>query len=123
MAAKKARKKSTESSRTHKVAREVYGAQMSKKEVDQIRKTIDSSGPDGMEAAKRAARRFVKKLGKVLDNGPTVTKSGKPKGRNPHVGLKIPKTSDEELVARRRAARKKKPGTVRAVNKREGRQR
>jgi hypothetical protein len=49
--------------------------------------------------------------------GITIHKAeGKAAGR--HVGISIPETSNEELLARRRAARKAKPGTVRAVNKR-----
>jgi len=49
--------------------------------------------------------------------GPTITRSGMPEGRNPHVGLNIPETSDKERQARRRAIRKPKPGTVRAVDR------
>lgn len=51
-------------------------------------------------------------------NQPTITRSGMPEGRNPHVGLRIPALTASEQAARQRALRKRRGGTVRASNRR-----
>jgi hypothetical protein len=50
--------------------------------------------------------------------GATITKSGMPAGRNPHVGLHIPAPTAAERAARRRALRQRRGGTVRPANRR-----
>jgi len=51
-------------------------------------------------------------------NEPTITRSGMPKGRNPHVGLHIPAPTASERAARERARRQRRGGSVRAANRR-----
>jgi hypothetical protein len=80
-----------------------FGAQMSTAE---LKRMMDGSVNLDLRELNRIAA------------GATITKSGKRKGRNPHVGIKIEETTNEERVRMRRKAREKKPGTVRAVHRR-----
>ena len=101
-AAKKAAKKAANA---NKAVRKASGSQVSQSEIDRLFKNLDLR-----ELNRQAA-------------GPTVTKSGKSKGRNPHVGLNIPDLTTAERKRREaarkaRKAKKARPGTVRSVNRR-----
>jgi hypothetical protein len=100
-ARKKARSRDTTGTAPNRFAKKLAGAQVTTGEM------------------KRIAKEFKKLDARIeAESGPAVTKSGKPKGRNPHVGLRVPKLTAKEKAARKKARSKKGRGRVRAVNRR-----